>query len=103
MELPFQPCVDKSCKWGGRSGNKWRCCCDPAQYNQCSSGGDRPEKNTMVAQNTSTNKQMVEALKPAHNTASVPCSKHQIEGSNCILFIGRKCERVQCKLTARRI
>jgi hypothetical protein len=40
--LPFQPCVDKSCKWGGRHGNKWHCCCDPAQYSQCSSGGDRP-------------------------------------------------------------
>jgi hypothetical protein len=62
MELPFQPCKDKSCRWGGWRGKKWYCCCDPSQYGLCSSGGYRPKKNTMGAQNTSTNKQMVAAL-----------------------------------------
>lgn len=55
MELHFQPCKDKSCRWGGWRGKKWHCCCDPAQYGMCSSGGDRPKKNAAVAQNTSTN------------------------------------------------
>ena len=62
MKLPFQPCKDKSCLWGGWRGKKWHCCCDPAQYGMCSSGGDRPKKNAAVAQNTSTNKPMVAAL-----------------------------------------
>lgn len=55
MKLPFQPCVNKKCRWGGWLGKKWACCCDPAQYGMCSSGGDRPKKNAAVAQNTSTN------------------------------------------------
>jgi hypothetical protein len=63
MDLPFQPCVDKSCPWGCWRGKKRGCALDPSQYNMCLSGGNRHKKSAVVSKNPSTNARKEKELK----------------------------------------